>query len=88
MQNESRREIVAFFFIAIAAFLWVCLLTHTPEDYLGPVVPINNACGPFGALVSFHLVTWVGKLAAYGLSTLVAVLGIAGAVLRSRRFII
>ncbi len=78
MQNESRREILAFFLIAFAAFLCVCVFTHVPEDYLGPVLPVHNAGGPVGATISFHLISWVGKLAAYGLSTLVGLLGLAG----------
>ncbi len=75
MQQESRREVFAFLFIAITAFLFICLLTHDPRDTLGGTAPLRNACGPIGAFASFHVVTWLGKIGAYAMAS---VLGIAG----------
>ena len=79
MQRESSQEILSFFLLAICAFLWVCLISSAPEDYLAPETgTVRNACGPVGAAISFHFVSWVGKLAAYGLSTLIGLLGLLG----------
>ncbi len=85
MQQDSRREILAFCLLALAAFLWICLLTHAPEDYLAPGLasPTHNACGPVGAFISFHFIAWVGKLSALGLSTCIALVGAAALFRRS-----
>ncbi|HVR74416.1 MAG TPA: DNA translocase FtsK 4TM domain-containing protein [Planctomycetota bacterium] len=84
MQKDSRNEIVAFSGIALAAFLFICLYTHVPEDTLGPHDRILNACGPTGAFLSFHLIGWLGRIGAFGL---VSLLGGSGLVLLFRRTI-
>ena len=78
MQEESRREIHAFLLIALTAFLWVCLATHDPDDMLLGDDPITrNACGPIGALLSFHAIAWLGKLGAYASVGVLAIVGLA-----------
>jgi DNA segregation ATPase FtsK/SpoIIIE, S-DNA-T family len=78
MQEESRREIFAFLLIALTAFLWVCLATHDPDDILIGDDPITrNACGPIGALVSFHTIAWLGKLGAHAAVGVLAIVGLA-----------
>lgn len=76
MQRECRKEIVAFFVIGLSAFLWVCLLTQRPEDYLGPLGEIQNACGRVGAFVAFQSALWLGTLGAYGLAAILSVCGL------------
>jgi len=77
MQKESRHEILAFLIIASTAFLFICLLTHDPRDTLDSGSPIRNACGPVGALVSFEILVWVGKIGAYGFTALLSLAGLA-----------
>jgi S-DNA-T family DNA segregation ATPase FtsK/SpoIIIE len=77
MQQESRREILAFFIVLIAAFLWTALATQDPLDVLlGDVHPPRNACGPVGAWVAFQLIGWLGLFGAYGFAALTSVFGL------------
>ena len=70
MRKESSREILAFLIITFAAFLFVCLYSFDPLDYLYTRGDVQNVCGPLGAAVGFHMVRWVGITGAYGLTIL------------------
>lgn len=76
MRTECRREIVAFSVLGLSAFLWVCLLTHRPEDYLGPLGQVENACGRAGAFVAFQTTLWLGTLGAYAFAAALGLFGI------------
>ncbi len=76
MQRECRKEIFAFSLIGLSAFLWVCLLTQRPEDYLGPLDGVQNACGRVGAFVAFQSTLWLGTLGAYALAAALSVGGL------------
>ncbi|MGQ9589615.1 MAG: DNA translocase FtsK 4TM domain-containing protein [Planctomycetota bacterium] len=76
MRTECRREIVAFSVLGLSAFLWVCLLTHRPEDYLGPLGQVENACGRVGAFVAFQTTLWLGTLGAYAFAAALGLFGI------------
>jgi S-DNA-T family DNA segregation ATPase FtsK/SpoIIIE len=76
MRRDSYREIAAFSLLGLSAFLLVCLFTQDVRDYLEGTGPITNACGLLGAEVGYHLIVWVGKSGAYGISLLAGVLGL------------
>ncbi|MBI4602701.1 MAG: DNA translocase FtsK 4TM domain-containing protein, partial [Planctomycetes bacterium] len=77
MQRESRKEIAAFLVITLAAFVAICLFTRDSRDVLDEGRAIQNACGPAGALVAFHLTAWLGAAGAYGLTAAAGAAGLA-----------
>jgi S-DNA-T family DNA segregation ATPase FtsK/SpoIIIE len=77
MSREASREVLAFLILGLAAFFLVALFSQDDTlDYLDGAGTARNACGPAGAFVSHHLVVWLGKLGAYGLSLAGAAIGL------------
>jgi len=76
MTKDTNREIIAFFFLTLTAFVLVCLYSHDSRDFLGGGAEQSNICGPVGAAISQFMIRWLGKVGSYGLTI---VLGIWGA---------
>ncbi|MBI4583813.1 MAG: DNA translocase FtsK 4TM domain-containing protein [Planctomycetes bacterium] len=71
MKRDSWQEILALVLLGGMAFLFISLFTYHQEDYLlGD--RILNACGEVGAVLSYHLIVWLGKWGAYTLTAALA----------------
>ncbi len=75
MKRDLWQEILALVILGGMAFLFISLFTYHQEDYLlGD--RILNACGEVGAVLSYHLIAWLGKWGAYTLTAALAWWGV------------
>ena len=77
MTRESSREITALFILLLSAFLVVCLYTEPPAVTAPSAeVSTRNAGGPVGSAVNTWMLQWIGKVGAYGATSMIALTGI------------